>query len=146
MLCYFACGSLPWQGLKAATDKERNELLKERKSSLSGKDLCGDGLPSEFAIYINYTRSLRFDEKPNYFYLRKLFRHVFRSEGFMYDNVFDWTEKRFKEVCPRDSQPKTLLLAPKASRTSQLRRGRGAGPRVAERSLCHPPNSRPGGS
>lgn len=109
MLCYFACGSLPWQGLKASTDKERNELLKEKKLSLSGKDLCGDVLPDEFATYINYTRSLRFDDKPNYSYLRKLFRRVFSSEGFKYDNVFDWTQKIFEEVCPEASQPKPPL-------------------------------------
>lgn len=130
MLCYFACGSLPWQGLKAPTDKERNELLKEKKLSLSGKDLCGDVLPSEFATYINYTRSLRFNDKPNYSYLRKLFRHVFRSEGFKYDNVFDWTQKRFEEVCPEASQPKPPLSAPKTLRPAQLRRGHGAGSRV----------------
>ncbi|KAM7223872.1 hypothetical protein V8F06_000888 [Rhypophila decipiens] len=35
MLCYFAYGSLFWQGLKAPTDKERNELLKEKKCSWS---------------------------------------------------------------------------------------------------------------
>jgi hypothetical protein len=91
MLCYFTCGSLPWQGLKAPTDKERNELLKERKLSLAGEGLCGDVLPGEFATYINYTRSLRFDDKPNYSYLRNLFRRVFSSEGFKHDNVFDWT-------------------------------------------------------
>lgn len=39
-----------------------NELLKEKKSSLSGKDLCGDVLSGEFATYIDYTRSLNFDD------------------------------------------------------------------------------------
>ncbi|KAK0655290.1 casein kinase I isoform delta [Cercophora newfieldiana] len=130
MLCYFACGSLPWQGLKAPTDKERNELLKEKKSSLSGKDLCGDVLPDEFSTYINYTRSLRFDDKPNYSYLRNLFRRVFRSEGFKHDNVFDWTQKIFEEVCPEASQPKPPLSAPKALRPAQLGHGHGAGARV----------------
>lgn len=105
MMCYFARGSLPWQGLKAHTDKERNELIKEKKMSMSGKDLCGGVLPSEFATYIDYTRSLGFDDKPDYSYLRKLFRHLFRSEGFNYDNVFDWTEKRFNEISAEVSRP-----------------------------------------
>ncbi|KAK3348675.1 casein kinase I isoform delta [Lasiosphaeria hispida] len=103
MLCYFARGSLPWQGLKAPTYKERNEQIKEKKLSLSGKDLCGD-LPGEFATYIDYTRSLGFDDRPDYSYLRKLFRHLFKSKGFKYDNVFDWTEKRFKEICAETGQ------------------------------------------
>ncbi|KAM7218475.1 casein kinase I isoform delta [Rhypophila decipiens] len=103
MLCYFACGSLPWQGLKAPAEKEKNELLKEKKMSLSGKDLCGDILPSEFSTYIDYTRSLGFNDKPDYSYLGELFRPRFRSEGFEQDNVFDWTEKRFMEVYPEVS-------------------------------------------
>ncbi|KAM7210670.1 casein kinase [Rhypophila decipiens] len=59
---------------------------RKKKISLSGKDLCRDTLPSEFATYIDYTRSLGFDDKPNYSYLRELFRHRFRSKGFKYNN------------------------------------------------------------
>jgi len=47
--------------------------------------------PNEFAIYLNYCRSLRFDDKPDYSYLRKLFRDLFVREGFQYDYVFDWS-------------------------------------------------------
>ena len=47
--------------------------------------------PNEFAIYLNYTRSLRFDDKPDYSYLRKLFRDLFVREGFQYDYLFDWS-------------------------------------------------------
>lgn len=108
ILYYFAYSSLPQQGLKVPIDKERNELLKEKKLSLSRKDLCGDILPNEFTTYINYTRSLGFDNKPNYSYLRKLFQCVFRSKGFKYNNVFNQTKKRFEEVCPEASQPKSL--------------------------------------
>ncbi|KAI1117389.1 casein kinase I isoform delta [Nemania sp. NC0429] len=70
MFVYFAGGSLPWQGLKAATEEEHRELIKERKMSVSGEDLCRDLLPPEFAKYIDYTRSLGFGDKPNYSYLR----------------------------------------------------------------------------
>ena len=52
--------------------------------------LC-KGFPSEFSTYLNYTRSLRFDEKPDYAYCRKLFRDLFVREGYIYDYVFDWT-------------------------------------------------------
>lgn len=96
VLLYFARGSLPWQGLKAANDKEKNELIKEKKI-LPAETLC-EGLPEEFAMYLNHTRSLTFEDKPNYAYLRQLFRRVFKSKGFRYDNIFDWTEKRFHEL------------------------------------------------
>jgi casein kinase I family protein HRR25 len=49
------------------------------------------GFPNETAIYLNYCRSLRFDDKPDYSYLRKLFRDLFVREGFQYDYVFDWS-------------------------------------------------------
>ncbi|CAJ2508723.1 Uu.00g137490.m01.CDS01 [Anthostomella pinea] len=60
--------------------------------TLSGKELCRDLLPTEvteFAKYIDYTRLLRFRDKPDYGYLRTLFCNHFQSEGFKYDNVFD---------------------------------------------------------
>ena len=41
--------------------------------------------------YIKYCRSLTFDEKPDYAYLRRLFRRVMDAEKLEYDGVFDWT-------------------------------------------------------
>jgi casein kinase 1 len=46
---------------------------------------------AEFSSYLNYCRSLRFDDKPDYGYLRRLFRDLFYREGFETDFVFDWT-------------------------------------------------------
>jgi casein kinase 1 alpha len=40
--------------------------------------LC-KGFPSEFSMYLNYCRGLRFDEAPDYMYLRQLFRILFRT-------------------------------------------------------------------
>lgn len=45
---------------------------------------------AEFATYHNYVRSLRFEEKPDYAYLRQLIRNLFHRQGFSYDYVFDW--------------------------------------------------------
>lgn len=36
------------------------------------------GFPAEFAMYLNYCRGLRFEEAPDYMYLRQLFRILFR--------------------------------------------------------------------
>lgn len=47
-------------------------------------------------MYLNYTRSLRFDDKPDYSYLRKLFRDLFIREGYHYDYVFDWTVVKYQ--------------------------------------------------
>jgi casein kinase I family protein HRR25 len=87
---YFLRGSLPWQGLKAATKKQKYDRIMEKKMTTPTELLCR-GFPNEFAVYLNYARSLRFDDKPDYGYLRKLFRDLFVREGFQYDYVFDWT-------------------------------------------------------
>ena len=49
------------------------------------------GFPAEFAMYLNYCRGLRFDEAPDYMYLRQLFRILFRTLHHQYDYTFDWT-------------------------------------------------------
>jgi hypothetical protein len=90
MILYFLRGSLPWQGLKAASQKQKEELILETKETISTKDLC-DGLPKEFAMYFDHIDSLGVDEKPKYSYLRKILRDLFIREGFKYDHVFDWT-------------------------------------------------------
>ncbi|KAM4067320.1 kinase [Hirsutella rhossiliensis] len=110
VLLYFARGSLPWQGMKAANDKERTELIKDKKMSLSAKALC-EGLPLEFTQYIEHTRSLGFEERPKYAYLRLLFRRLFAAQGYQHDNVFDWTEKLFHEM-----HGSSVELAPPSSR------------------------------
>ncbi|XP_033095295.1 casein kinase I-like isoform X1 [Anneissia japonica] len=94
MLMYFNLGSLPWQGLKAATKRQKYEKISEKKMSTPIETLC-KGYPSEFSTYLNYTRSLRFDEKPDYSYLRQLFRNLFHRQGFTYDYVFDWNMLKF---------------------------------------------------
>ncbi len=39
--------------------------------------------PSEFASYFHYCRSLRFDDKPDYAYLKRIFRDLFIREGIL---------------------------------------------------------------
>ena len=95
-MLYFCRGSLPWQGLKAATKKQKYDRIMEKKMTTPTEVLCR-GFPNEFAIYLNYTRSLRFDDKPDYSYLRKIFRDLFVREGFQYDYVFDWTVYKYQK-------------------------------------------------
>lgn len=89
VLMYFLRGSLPWQGLKANTKKQKYERILERKISTSTEMLC-KGFPAEFRSYFEHVRSLRFDDRPDYDYLKRLFRELFFRKGFEYDNLFDW--------------------------------------------------------
>ncbi|CAL5971429.1 Kinase [Hexamita inflata] len=90
---YFIKGSLPWQGLKAGTKKQKYEKILEKKLGVPVEQLCR-GAPSEFGAYLQYCKSLRFDDKPDYGYMRKLFRELFVREGFTYDYIFDWNDQQ----------------------------------------------------
>ncbi|PVF95694.1 kinase-like protein, partial [Serendipita vermifera] len=86
---YFLRGGLPWQGLKAATNKQKYEKIGEKKQSTPISELC-EGFPEEFAIYLNYVRKLGFEEQPDYDFLRDLFAKVLVTIGETDDGMFDW--------------------------------------------------------
>ncbi|TNN05389.1 Casein kinase I isoform delta isoform 4 [Schistosoma japonicum] len=94
VLMYFLRGSLPWQGLKAGTKRQKYERISEKKMQTPVEVLC-EGYPVEMAVYLNYCRGMRFDNQPDYSYLRNLFRSLFQREGFTYDFVFDWNLLKF---------------------------------------------------
>jgi len=96
VLMYFNRGSLPWQGLKANTKKEKYNKIAEKKMSTPVEILCKH-FPTEFATYLNYCRALRFDDKPDYSYLRRLFRDLFFRQGYAADYRFDWTVLNYQE-------------------------------------------------
>lgn len=101
VLIYFCRGSLPWQGLKAATKRQKYDRIMEKKMTIPN-DVLTKGLPGEFLEYMNYIKNLRFDDKPDYPYLRKLFRDLFKRENYRYDYVFDWTLYKFQQERQRE--------------------------------------------
>ena len=105
---YFLRGGLPWQGLRAATNKQKYEKIGEKKQTTPIKELC-EGFPGacmpptdttcvwiltrdaeEFAIYLNYVRKLGFEETPDYDFLRELYAKVLKNNGDVEDGVYDW--------------------------------------------------------
>ena len=50
VLMYFNLGSLPWQGLKAATKKQKYERISEKKMSTPIEILC-KGFPCKCCYY-----------------------------------------------------------------------------------------------
>ncbi|RZS11711.1 hypothetical protein BHM03_00043077 [Ensete ventricosum] len=104
---YFLRGSLPWQGLKAGTKKQKYEKISEKKVATSIEALCR-GYPSEFASYFHYCRSLRFEDRPDYGYLKRLFRDLFIREGFQFDYVFDWTILKYQQSQMAGAPPRAI--------------------------------------
>uniref|UniRef100_A0A667XT48 non-specific serine/threonine protein kinase n=1 Tax=Myripristis murdjan TaxID=586833 RepID=A0A667XT48_9TELE len=92
MFMYFLRGSLPWQGLKADTLKERYQKIGDTKRATPIEVLC-ETFPEEMATYLRYVRRLDFFEKPDYDYLRKLFTDLFDRNGYVFDYEYDWVGK-----------------------------------------------------
>jgi len=101
IVIYFALGRLPWQGIKADSRKEFNQKVMEKKIITPAEILCRS-LPREFATYLNYCRTLIFDEKPQYNSLRHLFREVFLRKRFSEDYLFDWVVLNTKYACSKN--------------------------------------------
>ncbi|XP_037979378.1 casein kinase I isoform X14 [Motacilla alba alba] len=93
MFMYFLRGSLPWQGLKADTLKERYQKIGDTKRATPIEVLC-ENFPEEMATYLRYVRRLDFFEKPDYDYLRKLFTDLLDRKGYMFDYEYDWIGKQ----------------------------------------------------
>ncbi|GAA0171509.1 non-receptor serine/threonine protein kinase [Lithospermum erythrorhizon] len=118
VIMYFLRGSLPWQGLKAGNKKQKYDKISEKKVSTSIEALCR-GYPAEFASYFHYCRSLRFDDKPDYAYLKKIFRDLFIREGFQFDYVFDWIILKYQQSQLANPPSRTLGGAGTSSRMPQ---------------------------
>ena len=63
------------------------------------EQLC-ENFPNEFCQFMHYCRNLQFEQRPDYSYLRKLFKDLFYKLGYEYDYIFDWMifKKRIMEV------------------------------------------------
>ena len=77
LLIYFMHGSLPWQNDQG----NKKELLVQRKKQNMPVDVICKGLPEEFGHLLKYARALKFSERPDYDYLRKLFSNLHQDAG-----------------------------------------------------------------
>lgn len=101
VLIYFARGGLPWQGLRAQTKRQKYTRIMECKLH-TDIDTLTRGLPAEFNTFLRYARELRFDDRPDYVYFRRILRDLFVRQGYHYDYVFDW---KFVAKRTRSGQP-----------------------------------------
>ena len=72
------------------------------------------GLPEEFNTYLQYCRNLKFEERPDYNYLRKIFKDLMYKRGHDYDYQYDWVLKKQGKTIPEDDyagQPKAGNIA-----------------------------------
>lgn len=91
VLVYLFKGVLPWQGIRVANKKQKYAKIREKKETISVRELCKD-MPSQMVEYFRYVRRLQFEDRPDYSYLRSLFRRALERKGLGDDGIFDWME------------------------------------------------------
>ncbi|CAD7681161.1 unnamed protein product [Nyctereutes procyonoides] len=112
-------GTAPYASINAhlGIGQKKYEKISEKKMSTPVEVLC-KGFPAEFAMYLNHCRGLRFEEAPDYMYLRQLFRIIFRTLNHQYDYTFDWTMLKQKAA----QQAASSNSREKSHRSEQARR------------------------
>ena len=97
MLIYFLKGTLPWQGMVLKDPKRKYDKIKQLKYDIKLDVLC-EGQPVELAKFIQYARDMKFEDKPDYNYLRGLLRKAAEKNGLQFDSSkFDWIVNEEKE-------------------------------------------------
>ena len=82
---------MPWQGIRAWNKRQKYEKIGEVKRSISIERLCA-GLPREFPMFLNYCRRLKFNDEPDYRYLKEIFRDLFVRSNYSNDQQYDWID------------------------------------------------------
>ena len=110
MMVYLLKGRLPWQGMINSNPKKKYERIKKVKIETKLTSLC-EGLPEEIIKFIQYARDMRFEDKPNYSYLRGLLRKIAMKKGLKMDpNKFDWIiEEEKKEEDKNDINDEDII-------------------------------------
>ena len=102
MFLYLLNGTLPWVGTPGRTKNEKYKSIGLCKSTKTLENLFFDQ-PQEFVGYLNYCRALKFEQKPDYAYLKKSFKELFNKLQFNYDYIFDWDIQR--RSSPQKNRP-----------------------------------------
>ena len=95
-IIYLLKGNLPWIGLKVKNKNEKIEKIMNMKMYSKLDEIC-DGLPKEFAIFLQYTRDIGFNQTPNYNFLRKIIENVSIKNKIILDNQLNFESIYYNE-------------------------------------------------
>ena len=92
VIIYLYKGSLPWSEVKTSNIYQSLEKIETIRKMVSSNYICKE-MPQEMNTYMNYINNLKFDENPDYEYLRQLFLNVLKNIGDVSGQIFSWTDK-----------------------------------------------------
>merc|ERR1712087_780128 len=104
LLYFFHKGDLPWIGAKPPAPGKEAKYRKIFEEKSSHTERMMKGFP-ELQKHMAYCRSLDFDTRPDYAYLRKLYQDGLRARGDDDDSMFDWVKVESFTTCLGEPTP-----------------------------------------
>ncbi|KAG0442196.1 Casein kinase I like protein 2 [Dictyocoela muelleri] len=103
-IIYFLKPKLPWMGLKAPTGQTKYKRIAEVKQNTPINTLV-EGLPNSknWGGMLSYIRELKFDELPDYQYLRNTVDKILKENKLVDDKNYDWINKKIPSEPPKFS-------------------------------------------
>lgn len=88
---YLLKGSLPWQrGPKKVSSNLKWQHCFQVKNGMTIEETCAN-CPNEFAVYLKYCRNLKFEDKPDYAYAKKIFVDLQENNGLV-EGFLEWSD------------------------------------------------------
>ena len=89
LLLYLMRGSLPWDHINEESEINEILIIYKMKQYMTPEMLFSE-LPSQMIKFYKYCKTLEFDQKPNYKYLRSLLISILKHMGEQNDLHFSW--------------------------------------------------------
>ena len=93
MFIYFLKGKLPWQGVARQNNNGDYDRILQKKRDISSSELC-EGIPFQFEAFLNYSRMLEYEQRPDYAFWRRSFMLTAVEYYCEYDGQYDWYNKK----------------------------------------------------
>lgn len=119
MIVFLIRGALPWQTKTKANDNRKWQVVFAQKRAILDEELF-NGCPKQLQQIFAYVKSLKFDEKPNYTYIRDMIQ-IIKSEFSLRSKMFDWQvlERRHKSLDKRKTEEENTKILSKGKTTKK---------------------------
>lgn len=92
VMVFLFLGKLPWSGILGGTRGTLMERIARVKLGIPIHEICS-GMPKEMVDFLQYSRDLGFEEKPDYGVLRNMLHRGLSNIGESEDRTFEWTRE-----------------------------------------------------
>ena len=87
VVIWLQIAKLPWQGIRHNNNDVRMNQVKRLKTLITSEELCKEIQGEIFSKYMNTVMSLKYDQKPDYDDMIKLFAQELRINGWFSDSL-----------------------------------------------------------